>query len=77
MSTNADGTGPKASGGHLFRPVAWVVVNSYLDAVRERVVIFDGATGTNLQLRQLGPDDFGGAGARGLQRGARATPAPT
>ncbi len=32
----------------------------YLDLVRERVVIFDGATGTNLQLRELGPDDFGG-----------------
>ncbi|MHB1535835.1 MAG: methionine synthase, partial [Acidimicrobiales bacterium] len=32
----------------------------YLDALRERVVVFDGATGTNLQLRQLGPDDFGG-----------------
>jgi 5-methyltetrahydrofolate--homocysteine methyltransferase len=35
-------------------------VNSYLDAARERVVIFDGAAGTNLQLRSLGPDDFGG-----------------
>jgi 5-methyltetrahydrofolate--homocysteine methyltransferase len=35
-------------------------VSSYLDAVRERVVVFDGATGTNLQLRHLGPDDFGG-----------------
>ncbi len=31
----------------------------YLDLLRERVVIFDGATGTNLQLRGLGPDDFG------------------
>jgi len=37
----------------------------YLDAVRERVVVFDGATGTNLQLRQLGPDDFGGAALEG------------
>src|SRR5918911_47691 len=34
--------------------------HSYLDAVRERVVVYDGATGTNLQLRDLGPDDFGG-----------------
>jgi 5-methyltetrahydrofolate--homocysteine methyltransferase len=33
---------------------------AYLDAVRERVVVFDGATGSNLQLRDLGPDDFGG-----------------
>ncbi|HSH23382.1 MAG TPA: methionine synthase, partial [Acidimicrobiales bacterium] len=34
---------------------------AYLDAVRERVVVFDGATGTNLQLRGLSADDFGGA----------------
>ena len=27
---------------------------------RERVLIFDGATGTNLQLRHLDADDFGG-----------------
>jgi 5-methyltetrahydrofolate--homocysteine methyltransferase len=40
-------------------------VSSYLDAVRERVVVFDGATGTNLQLRHLGPDDFGGAALEG------------
>ena len=32
----------------------------YLDLVRQRVVIYDGATGTNLQLADLGPDDFGG-----------------
>ena len=37
----------------------------YLDAVRERVVVFDGATGTNLQLRHLGPDDFGGPALEG------------
>ena len=29
------------------------------------MVIFDGATGTNLQLRHLGPDDFGGAALEG------------
>src|SRR5262249_22934349 len=40
-------------------------VPSYLDAVRERVVVFDGATGTNLQLRHLGPDDFGGPAFEG------------
>jgi 5-methyltetrahydrofolate--homocysteine methyltransferase len=40
-------------------------VTSYLDAVRQRVVIFDGATGTNLQLRHLGPDDFGGPALEG------------
>ncbi|HXZ82447.1 MAG TPA: methionine synthase [Acidimicrobiales bacterium] len=32
----------------------------YLELLSERVVIFDGATGTNLQQRALGPDDFGG-----------------
>src|SRR5579872_5354761 len=32
----------------------------YLELLRERVVIFDGATGTNIQLRELGPEDFGG-----------------
>ncbi len=35
-------------------------MTSYLEAVAERVVVFDGATGTNLQLAGLGPDDFGG-----------------
>ena len=34
--------------------------SSYLSAVRERVVVFDGATGTNLQVQDLGPEDFGG-----------------
>jgi 5-methyltetrahydrofolate--homocysteine methyltransferase len=37
----------------------------FLDAVRERVVIFDGATGTNLQLRELTADDFGGPALEG------------
>src|SRR5437660_10130939 len=40
-------------------------MTGYLDAVHERVVIFDGATGTNLQLRDLGADDFGGAPLEG------------
>lgn len=40
-------------------------MNRYLDAVAERVVIFDSATGTNIQLRHLGPDDFGGAALEG------------
>jgi 5-methyltetrahydrofolate--homocysteine methyltransferase len=35
-------------------------MKDYLDAVRERVVIFDGATGTNLMLRELSLDDYGG-----------------
>ncbi len=37
----------------------------YLDLLAERVVVFDGATGTNLQLRDLGPDDFGGEAYEG------------
>ncbi|CAN5855591.1 hypothetical protein BH23ACT1_BH23ACT1_02490 [soil metagenome] len=37
----------------------------YLQSVHERVVVFDGATGTNLQLRDLGPDDFGGPALEG------------
>src|SRR5918997_647665 len=35
-------------------------MHSYLEAVRDRVVIFDGATGTNLQRMELTADDFGG-----------------
>ena len=34
--------------------------SDYLRALRERVVVFDGATGTNLQLLDLTADDFGG-----------------
>src|SRR5437764_11645507 len=33
---------------------------SYLDAVRQRAVVYDGATGTNLQLRNLSAEDYGG-----------------
>jgi 5-methyltetrahydrofolate--homocysteine methyltransferase len=33
---------------------------AFLDLVHERVVVYDGATGTWLQSQQLGPDDFGG-----------------
>ncbi len=39
--------------------------SSFLDAVRSRVVVFDGATGTNLQLAGLTADDFGGAQLEG------------
>ena len=37
--------------------------------------MFDGAFGTWMQDQDLGPDDFGGDGARGLQRAPRAHPA--
>src|SRR5438477_12750026 len=39
--------------------------SSFLDAVRERVVIYDGATGTTLQARDLSADDFGGPSLEG------------
>jgi 5-methyltetrahydrofolate--homocysteine methyltransferase len=37
----------------------------YLKALTEGVIIFDGATGTNLQLQHLSADDFGGASFEG------------
>ncbi|HSO49533.1 MAG TPA: homocysteine S-methyltransferase family protein, partial [Acidimicrobiia bacterium] len=40
-------------------------MSGYLDAVRDGVVIFDGATGTNLQTVGLTADDFGGASLEG------------
>ncbi len=35
--------------------------SAYLDALRHRVLVFDGAMGTLLQSRVTGPEDFGGA----------------
>ncbi len=35
-------------------------MNAFLQAVKERVVIYDGAMGTNIQKRQPSPDDFWG-----------------
>ncbi len=37
----------------------------YLDAVRERIIVFDGAFGTFVQDLALGPDDFGGPSLEG------------
>ncbi len=37
----------------------------FLDALAERVVVFDGATGSNLQLLDLTADDFGGPSLEG------------
>ena len=39
--------------------------STYLQAVADRVVIFDGAMGTNLQLADLTADDFGGPDLEG------------
>lgn len=35
-------------------------MSRYLERINEKVLIYDGATGTNLQLRGLNADDFGG-----------------
>ncbi len=40
-------------------------MSGYLDAVSHGVVIYDGATGTNLQMVGLTADDFGGAALEG------------
>jgi len=40
-------------------------MHPYLEAARERVVVYDGATGTNLQARDLSADDFGGDALEG------------
>src|SRR5579864_9845463 len=37
----------------------------YLDALAHRVLIFDGAMGTNLQRQHLSADDFGGKSLEG------------
>src|SRR6059036_1484963 len=40
-------------------------MSDFLAALRERVLIFDGAFGTWVQAQDLGPDDFGGAALEG------------
>src|SRR5262245_5798839 len=40
-------------------------MSEFLEALRERVLIFDGAFGTWVQAQQLGPDDFGGEALEG------------
>jgi 5-methyltetrahydrofolate--homocysteine methyltransferase len=35
-------------------------MNSFLDTLKERIVVFDGAMGTNLQIQNLSLEDFGG-----------------
>ncbi len=36
------------------------MANSFLDILKEKIIVFDGATGTHLQGQNLSPDDFGG-----------------
>src|SRR6478752_18710 len=42
------------------RPVGSGAEHPFLDALQERVLVFDGAFGTWMQGHDLGPDDFGG-----------------
>ena len=35
-------------------------MSSFLDTLKERIVVFDGAMGTNIQVQNLTPEDFGG-----------------
>ncbi|HVF48537.1 MAG TPA: methionine synthase [Pyrinomonadaceae bacterium] len=35
-------------------------MSDFLEALKERIVVFDGAMGTNIQTQDLTPDDFGG-----------------
>src|SRR5438477_9469157 len=46
-------------------PVGSGARHAFLDALRERVLIFDGAFGTWMQGHDLGPDDFGGEALEG------------
>ena len=40
-------------------------MSQFLEALTQRVLVFDGAFGTWVQDRNLGPDDFGGAALEG------------
>src|SRR5687768_15440192 len=42
-----------------------VTESPYLRAIRERVLVFDGAMGTSIQLYNLTPEDFGGQSLEG------------
>jgi 5-methyltetrahydrofolate--homocysteine methyltransferase len=51
---------------HIFQPFARPSEHDpYLSVLAERVLIYDGATGTNLQLQELHADDFGGEALEG------------
>jgi 5-methyltetrahydrofolate--homocysteine methyltransferase len=49
------------------------VDDPYLKALAQRVLVFDGATGTNLQLQPLTADDFGGAALEGCNEALNVT----
>src|SRR3954452_2586344 len=48
------------SGSALLSAGPLLLPMSILDAIKERIVVFDGAMGTNLQVQNLTLDDFGG-----------------
>jgi 5-methyltetrahydrofolate--homocysteine methyltransferase len=50
--------------GHV-RPVTSGARHPFLDALAQRVLVFDGAFGTWMQGQDLGPDDFGGESLEG------------
>ena len=57
-------------------PVSSGASHPFLDALRERVLVFDGAFGTWMQGHDLGPDDFGGAALEGCNE-ISCSPGPT
>jgi 5-methyltetrahydrofolate--homocysteine methyltransferase len=64
-SVLADPPGEPASVGLPDAGTLVAVTSSYLQAVDDRVVIYDGAFGTGIQMRNLGADDFGGPDLEG------------
>jgi 5-methyltetrahydrofolate--homocysteine methyltransferase len=46
-------------------PVRSGAEHPFLDALRERILVLDGAFGTFMQAQDLGPDDFGGEALEG------------
>ena len=54
------GLTPQALRLRLLRRLGKHAMTTLLDTLKERIVVFDGAMGTNLQVQNLTLDDFGG-----------------
>jgi len=54
------GGGRGERGSQSFSEEIFKVSSDFLNALKERVLVFDGAMGTSIQERNLAPDDFGG-----------------
>src|SRR5256885_929729 len=54
--------GGSADGSYYLRFTIYDLLQmaNFLDILKERIVVFDGAMGTNIQVQNLTPDDFGG-----------------